>query len=110
MRRMKNRWTVIAVAALMFHLSAPRVAAETPRPESVAADVLVARPLCFVATVAGAALFVVALPFAAVARNVPETAETLVGKPARLTFCRRLGDFDPLRDDAVEHVPNRPQR
>ncbi len=106
MHAMKRRWTVLLATALVFSFSTPRVcAADVPRPEGVATDVLVVRPLCFVATAAGAVVFVVALPFAAIAHNIPETAETLVNKPARLTFCRKLGDFEPLRHDAIEHNP-----
>ena len=104
---MKHRWTAILTAALVFQLSAPQVMADTPQPGDIAADVLVARPLCFVATAAGAVIFVVALPFAAIARNVRGTADILVNKPARLTFCRHLGDFQPLREDAVEHNAHR---
>lgn len=60
-------------------------------PVEVAADVLVARPAGLVATVVGSAIFVVALPFAAITGDVKETGRALVGAPAHWTFHRRLG-------------------
>ena len=66
-------------------------------PGEVAADVLVVRPLGLAATVVGAAIFVVALPFAAIAKDVKATGSTLVGAPARFTFQRKLGDFEVTR-------------
>lgn len=64
--------------------------------ESVAVDVVVARPLWLVATLVGTGLFVVSLPVAAMSRNVNKTAEILVAKPAHATFTRPLGDFSSL--------------
>jgi hypothetical protein len=66
-------------------------------PGEVAADALVVRPLGLAATAVGAAIFVVALPFAAIAKDVKGTGATLVGAPARVTFQRRLGDFEVNR-------------
>lgn len=63
-------------------------------PAEVAADALVVRPVGLAATAVGAAVFVVALPFAALAKDVKGTAATLVGAPARFTFQRRLGHFE----------------
>lgn len=63
-------------------------------PGVVAADALVVRPVGLAATAVGAAIFVVALPFAALAGDVNRTGRILVGAPARFTFQRRLGDFD----------------
>ncbi len=59
----------------------------------VAADVLLVRPVSFAATAVGAAIFVVALPFAAIAGDVKGTGRALVGAPAAYTFKRKLGDF-----------------
>lgn len=64
--------------------------------ESVAVDVVVARPLWFAATVVGGALFVVSLPVAALSKSVDQTAKTLVVKPAHATFKRPLGDFSSV--------------
>lgn len=63
-------------------------------PVEVAADALVVRPVGLAATVVGAAIYVVALPFAAIAGDVHGPARSLVGAPARFTFKRRLGDFE----------------
>ena len=67
-------------------------------PMEVAADALVVRPVCLAATVVGSAVFVVALPAAALSKSVKKTANTLVVKPANATFKRPLGDMDALRD------------
>jgi hypothetical protein len=64
-----------------------------------AADVLVVRPVCLVATVIGSVVFVVALPAAAISKSVKKTANTLVVKPANATFTRPLGDMDALTDE-----------
>ncbi|MGA2246788.1 MAG: hypothetical protein ABSH48_17490 [Verrucomicrobiota bacterium] len=59
-------------------------------------DVALVRPGCFLATVIGSAIFVVALPFAAMSGSVKRTADTLVLDPANATFTRPLGDFTDL--------------
>lgn len=63
-------------------------------PAEMAADALVVRPVALASTVVGAAIFLVALPFAAIAGDVKSTGDVLVGAPARYTFKRRLGDFE----------------
>jgi hypothetical protein len=60
------------------------------------ADVVLVRPGCFIATLCGSAVFVVALPFAAMSHSIRETAETLVVTPAQATFTRPVGDFSTL--------------
>ncbi len=65
----------------------------------VAADTLVVRPACLVATAVGATLFVVSLPIAAISRSVKRTAHVLVVRPARATFTRPLGDMEALEED-----------
>lgn len=65
-------------------------------PVEMAADALVARPAGVAATVVGAAIYVVALPFAAIAGDVKETGRVLVGGPARWTFKRPLGQLDGI--------------
>ena len=49
------------------------------------------------ATVAGAAIFLVPWPFAALGGNTEETWDSLVADPAAYTFKRPLGDFDHER-------------
>ena len=63
-----------------------------------AADALVVRPVCLAATVVGSAVFVVALPWAAMSKSVKKTAHALVGKPANATFTRPMGDMEALKD------------
>jgi hypothetical protein len=71
---------------------------EEPGPEpngiSMIADFLVARPLGLVATIAGATVYVLAFPFAAMAGDIHTPAELLVEEPARFTFVRPLGAID----------------
>jgi hypothetical protein len=62
------------------------------------ADVVIARPACFVATAVGSVFFVVSLPFALISKSVKQTANALVVVPARATFTRPVGDFDSLMD------------
>ena len=59
-------------------------------------DVALVRPGCFIATVLGSAVFVVALPIAAISHSVNSTAQTLVVGPAQATFTRPLGDFTSI--------------
>ncbi len=66
-------------------------------PLNVVGDVVLARPGCFLATIFGSVVFVVALPFAATSGSVKATADTLIGQPARATFTRPLGDFSSLQ-------------
>jgi hypothetical protein len=58
--------------------------------------VALVRPGCFLATIVGSAVFVVALPFAAASGSVKSTADTLVLGPANATFTRPVGDFTSL--------------
>jgi hypothetical protein len=73
-------------------------AAEGAGPVEMAADVLVVRPACLVATVVGSAVFVIALPAAAISKSVKSAANTLVVKPANATFTRPLGDMEALKE------------
>jgi hypothetical protein len=57
------------------------------------ADVVVMRPLGLAATVLGAALTVVALPFTIPSGSVEESVQAFIVKPAEYTFKRPLGDF-----------------
>ena len=60
-------------------------------------DVTLVRPGCFVATLIGSAIFIVALPVAAISGSVKQTADTLVITPAQATFTRPVGDFSTLQ-------------
>jgi hypothetical protein len=98
--RMKAKLvTTICVLAISLGCAASSSASEDSGPLTVATDAVVIRPACLVATVLGSAVFVVALPAAAISKSVKKTANTLVGKPAKATFTRPLGDMEALLDD-----------
>ncbi len=111
---MNSRMLAALLSACVALSSAPSGRAQEPAPTSsaassrppasnapdageVAADALIVRPVSFAATAVGAAIFVVALPFAAIARDVKGTGRALVGAPAAFTFKRKLGDFSDSR-------------
>ena len=62
-----------------------------PSGYSMAGDILIARPLLIGATVIGAGLFIVSLPFSALGGNVGEAANALVVEPGKEAFVRCLG-------------------
>lgn len=64
-----------------------------PRTGDILLDMLVLRPVMMVSTVAGAAAFIVSLPFSALGGNVSDSAQTLVMEPIQYTFYRPLGDI-----------------
>ena len=89
----------LALCVSFLAAGAPRTHAFDDRSfEAVAADAIVVRPLSFVATVLGSALFVVVLPVALISKSTSQTAEALVMRPARATFTRPLGDLSSLVD------------
>jgi hypothetical protein len=82
------------VLAILLSTTNPALADGGPSPTYVVADVLVARPIALGATVAGAALFVLSLPFAAASHSLKSTSQTLVVAPAKDLFTRPVGDLD----------------
>ncbi len=84
---------------MIMSLAVPPASAEsvddTPDPFAMVGDLVVARPIGLVMTAAGAAAFIVSLPFTAMAGHVSEAAETLVIGPAETTFVRCLGCRNP---------------
>ncbi len=90
--------TSICVLAVGLGGAISSVAEENDVPMAAAADALVVRPACLVATVVGSAVFIVALPAALLSKSVKKAADTLVVKPANATFTRPLGDMDALKD------------
>jgi hypothetical protein len=64
---------------------------ESPSAGAMAGDLVVARPVGLVLTVAGTAAFIVSLPFTLLAGSASEAAETLMVGPAKTTFVRCLG-------------------
>lgn len=89
---------IVCTAAIGWATSTPAFASPEQDPLVVAADALVVRPALLVTTVAGSAVFLVALPFAAISKSVKSSARSLVVAPAAATFTRALGDFDYGRD------------
>jgi hypothetical protein len=95
---MKTKVMTALCALAILSMGANTCSAETDDDLKMAADTLVVRPVCLVATAVGATLFVVALPIAAISRSVKRTARVLVVRPARATFTRPLGDMEALTD------------
>jgi len=87
-----------ALCALALLSSATPASAGEEKTLNALADVALVRPGCFVATVGGTALFLVALPFAAMSKSVKKTAHDLVAVPAKATFTRPVGDFTTIED------------
>lgn len=91
---------LLAIALLCAPLSALSADIENKRtreqvdPAVMAADLILVRPLGFVATLAGSAIFIVSIPFSAIGGNTEEAWETLVVSPATYTFKRPLGGFE----------------
>ncbi len=94
---MKTRLiTTLCVFGILLGGVTPSRAADDDTPLNTAADIVVVRPACFVATILGSVLFVISLPIAATSHSVKRTAHTLVVSPARATFTRPLGDMESL--------------
>ena len=89
---MKKITAVILVLAFLV-VSVP-VFAGTENDAATEGDILAARPLGIVSVVGGAALWLVALPFAVLTGSLPKTTETLITNPVKYTFARPVGDFD----------------
>ena len=98
MRRFKLLTVSCALATAFLGLDSVR-AADSSDPGVLAADALIARPACLIATFIGSAIFVVTLPIAATSRSIHRSARALVVKPASATFTRPLGDLDSLTED-----------
>ncbi|BBP80727.1 hypothetical protein TUM18999_05000 [Pseudomonas tohonis] len=69
----------------------PMYTADAPPAYSMVGDLLIARPLLIGATVVGAGLFVVSLPFSALGGNVGAAGKALVVDPGKEAFVRCLG-------------------
>jgi hypothetical protein len=97
-RTLKTKAITMACMLALVIAGTPRCFASTD-PGAVTADVFLARPACLVATILGSAIFVIALPFAALSKSVHQTANSLVVKPVHATFTRPLGDFTTMTAD-----------
>jgi hypothetical protein len=64
-----------------------------PSAGSMTYDLIVMRPLGAAATVLGAGVWVVALPFTAISQTVPQASQKLVKDPFHFTMTRPLGTW-----------------
>ncbi|WP_437879620.1 multidrug transporter [Pseudomonas sp. LRF_L74] len=69
----------------------PEYDVEAPKAYTMIGDLLIARPALIFATVVGAGLFVVTLPFSAAGGNIGEAGHALVVEPGAAAFVRCLG-------------------
>lgn len=69
----------------------PMYTVEAPKGYSMIGDVVFARPLLIAATVIGAGVFVVTLPFSAASGSIGEAGHALVVEPGKEAFVRCLG-------------------
>lgn len=69
----------------------PLYTVEAPKAFSMVGDLVIARPLLIAATVIGAGVFVVTLPFSAAGGNIGEAGKALVVEPGKAAFVRCLG-------------------
>jgi hypothetical protein len=91
--------TSVCIVAISFLTVRPAMAsADEPTTLNTVADIVIVRPACFAATIVGSCIFVVALPIAAISRSINKTADTLVVRPAKATFCRPVGEMDSLEE------------
>ncbi len=97
--RLKRKTAVLLAilwVALAFPSQLPAQSRELQEENSAVAmfgDALIIRPLGLAATVLGAAVFVISLPFHALGGNTREAARKLVVEPAEYTFKRPLGEI-----------------
>lgn len=96
------KWTIrplVMLVIISFLLSAaaiPARAQEGDADDAVPAvamygDAILIRPLGLAATILGAAVFVISLPFSSLGGNTQEAAQKLIFDPADYTFKRPLG-------------------
>lgn len=90
MKSNRNRIKSFLLAVPMMAAMASPVWAVDPVTD-VTADVLFARPIGLVVTIAGAGAFIATAPFTYVAGTHQASAEQLVKAPYRYTFERPLG-------------------
>ena len=93
---MKTKFLTIVCVLVTGFCSVNTARAEVDKSLDVVGDLVLVRPGCLITTIVGSAIFVVALPIAAMSGSVKETANTLVVHPAEATFTRPIGDFTTL--------------
>jgi hypothetical protein len=93
---MKNKIMLFLCALTFTFGGVTSSRADVDKSLEVVGDLALVRPGCFAVTIVGSAIFVVALPFAAMSGSIHDTADTLVLHPAEATFTRPVGDFNTL--------------
>ena len=92
---------VLVVGVIIFAMSGASSVSWAREPEGPRAadivDLVVLRPLGFVATIVGTCVFVVTLPFTVPTRAVDKSADTFVVTPFKYTFSRPFPDRDLSR-------------
>ena len=91
---MKTKLLTVVCVTVIGLCSVNAGHASGDNPADIVSDVFVIRPAYFVGTVLGSAVFIVALPVAAITGSVKQNADTLVVQPGKMTFTRPVGDFD----------------
>ncbi|WP_370462589.1 hypothetical protein [Pseudomaricurvus sp. HS19] len=91
-----GRIKAAVLAALMVFTSASMASGintvdEDPSMLAMTGDLVVVRPVMFVTTIVGSAVWLVSLPFSLAGGNAMQAADTLVVGPAKTTFVRCLG-------------------
>lgn len=93
----KRTIAVIALVVFAFSVS-PAAAGEGYDNEvsagSVAADVLLVRPLGIAATALGTGIFIVGSPFIVLSGSTSVAAKKLIGEPFAFTFLRDVGEIN----------------
>ncbi|MFA7554579.1 MAG: hypothetical protein WCY88_10050 [Spongiibacteraceae bacterium] len=91
--KMSRMGLVLSMAMLLLlpQMGYTQAIDEDPSALAMAGDLVLARPLLLGATVVGAALYVVSLPFSLAGGNAVEAGKTLVAGPVMSTFVRCLG-------------------
>jgi O-antigen/teichoic acid export membrane protein len=89
---------LIALSVVLVPLSSQVLAQAEVKTEEASAgsmtyDLFVMRPLGAAATILGAGVWVLALPFTALGDNVPEASQKLVKDPYHFTINRPLGTW-----------------
>ena len=97
-KKMKLALVLVLAAVLVVVPFGSVMAQDDPQnkdrdPGAMAADLVLTRPVGFCAIIAGAAVFVVSLPFSALGGNAGQAYQKLVADPAAYTFRRPLGEF-----------------
>ena len=85
--------TISPLSALAAHDDFPENK-EPADPGVMLVDLVLARPVGAIATIAGSLIFVVALPFSLLGGNTDDTWQSLVVSPAEYTFKRPVGEFE----------------